>query len=123
MFGDKKTPAEKAAAKRITDLKIAAGVLGIRVVNDGATFRLMGQDDVPVAGARVTVDRGEAAKRITATRVALTGIFALALKKDSTKLFITIEGADGSAMLREVGAGATGKAAVFATMVNSRKTA
>ncbi|MFE5621700.1 hypothetical protein ACFQ8S_06760 [Streptomyces virginiae] len=90
-----RTAAEKA-------VKLNAGLLGIRV-KDGH-FKLVGQPAVPVAGAVVTVDRGEAARRITATRVALTGIFALALKKDTTKLFVTIEGADGSAMLREVSA-------------------
>lgn len=100
------------------DLKMAAGVLGIRV-SDGM-FKLLGQPSVPVDGATVTVDRGDAAKRITATRVALTGIFALALKKDSTRLFITIEGADGSAMLREVPAKKEGKARTLATLVQSR---
>ncbi|AUG87097.1 hypothetical protein HOS57_gp25 [Streptomyces phage AbbeyMikolon] len=118
MFGSRKTPEEKAEATRLRNLRISAGVLGIRVVDDGATFRIFGQNDVPVAGARVTVDRGEAAKRITATRVALTGVFALALKKDNTKLFITVEGADGSALITEVSAGKEMKARTFATMVN-----
>jgi hypothetical protein len=81
-------------------IKLDAGLLGIRV-SDGH-FKLIGQPSVPVAGAVISVDRGEAAKRITATRVALTGIFALALKKDNTKLFVTIEGVDGSVMVREV---------------------
>lgn len=81
-------------------IKLNAGLLGIRV-SDGR-FKLLGQPAVPVVGAVVTVDRGEAAKRITATRVALTGIFALALRKDNTKLFVTIEGADGSVLVREV---------------------
>ncbi|AVO22282.1 hypothetical protein PBI_NESBITT_25 [Streptomyces phage Nesbitt] len=118
MFGSRKTPEEKAEATRLRNLRISAGVLGIRVVDDGATFRIFGQNDVPVAGARVTVDRGEAAKRITATRVALTGVFALALKKDNTKLFITVEGADGSALITEVSAGKEMEARTFATMVN-----
>ncbi|MFE2245227.1 hypothetical protein [Streptomyces lavendulae] len=83
-------------------IKLNAGLLGIRV-SDGH-FKLVGQPPVPVAGAVVTVDRGEVAKRITATRVALTGIFALALKKDNTKLFVTIEGSDGSVLVREVSA-------------------
>lgn len=118
MFGNKKSPEEKAAAKKLSNLKVAAGLLGIRVVEDGTLFRLMGQSDVPVAGARVTVDRGEAAKRITATRVALTGIFALALKKDTTKTFITVEGADGSVLFREVSAGQEGQARAFAALMN-----
>jgi hypothetical protein len=98
-------------------IKLNAGHLGIRV-KDGV-FKLMGQPDVPVAGATVTVDRGEAAKRITATRVLTTGIFALALKKDATRLFVTIEGADGSVMLREVAASKEGKARALAAAVTS----
>jgi hypothetical protein len=100
------------------ELKTAAGLLGIRV-SDGM-FKFVGQASVPIAGATVTVDRGEAAKRITATRVALTGIFALALKKDSTKLFVTIEGADGSVLTREVSAGKEAKARTLAALVQTR---
>jgi hypothetical protein len=51
--------------------------------------------------------------------VLTTGIFALALKKDTTKLFVTIEGADGSVMLREVGASKEGKARALAAAVTS----
>ncbi|MFD7257792.1 hypothetical protein [Streptomyces sp. NPDC059874] len=98
-------------------VKLNAGLLGIRV-SDGY-FKLVGQPAVPVAGAVVTVDRGEAAKRITATRVALTGIFALALKKDNTKLFVTIEGADGSVMVREVAAKKEEKARILAASLAS----
>lgn len=98
-------------------IKLNAGYLGIRV-KDGV-FKLIGQPDVPVTGAVVTVDRGEAAKRITATRVLTTGIFALALKKDTTKLFVTIEGVDGSVMCREVGAKKEGKARALAAAVAS----
>jgi hypothetical protein len=101
----------------IDPIKHNAGLLGIRV-KDGE-FRLMGQAPVPVAGAVVTVDRGEAARRITATRVALTGIFALALKKDATRLWVTIEGADGSVMVREVPAKKEGKARALAAAVAS----
>jgi hypothetical protein len=51
--------------------------------------------------------------------VLTTGIFALALKKDTTKLFVTIEGADGSVMLREVKASKEGKARALAAAVTS----
>ncbi|MFJ7238231.1 hypothetical protein ACIQWB_14010 [Streptomyces olivaceus] len=100
MFGSKKTPEEKAASKALMELRVAsAAVGGMMVRKDPLRFTAPGQMDVPVTGATITVDRGDAAKRITATRVALTGIFALALKKDATQLFVTIEGADGSVMI------------------------
>jgi hypothetical protein len=102
---------------QLDPIKHNAGFLGIRV-KDGM-FKLIGQPDVPVAGATVTVDRGETARRITATRVLTTGIFALALKKDQTKLFVTIQGADGSIMLREVKATKEGKARALAAAVAS----
>ncbi|MGW4733875.1 hypothetical protein ACWEQC_32715 [Streptomyces shenzhenensis] len=100
MFGSKKTPEEKAAGKALTELRLAASAMGgMMVRKDPLRFTAPGQMDVPVTGATITIDRGEAAKRITATRVALAGPFALLMKKDTTQLFITIEGADGSAMI------------------------
>ncbi|MFJ5887485.1 hypothetical protein [Streptomyces californicus] len=123
MFGSKKkTDEEKAAAKELSELRLAtAGVGAMLVRQNPLRFTSPGQMDVPVHGATITVDRGEAAKRITATRVALTGVFALALKKDATKLFITIEGADGqSAMLLEVPAKREGNARKLALLVNAR---
>jgi hypothetical protein len=72
----KKTDDEKAAAKALLDLRLAvSGVGGIMIRKDPLRFTAPGQMDVPVAGAKLTVDRGEAAKRITATRVALAGPF------------------------------------------------
>jgi hypothetical protein len=121
MFGAKKTDDEKAAAKALTELRLAASAIGGMMIRKAPLrFTAPGQMDVPVAGARITVDRGEAAKRITATRVALTGIFALALKKDSTKLFITIEGADGSAMLLDCNAKKEAAARKFAILVHTK---
>ncbi|MEU2789027.1 hypothetical protein [Streptomyces sp. NPDC007100] len=121
MFGSKKTDEEKAAAKVLLELRLAAsGIGGMMVRKDPLRFTAPGQMDVPVKGAKVTVDRGEAAKRITATRVALTGIFALALKKDSTKLFVTIEGTDGSAMLLECSASKEANARKFAMLVHAK---
>ncbi|MEU8704193.1 hypothetical protein [Streptomyces sp. NPDC048565] len=122
MFGSKKTDDEKAASKALTELRLAtAAVGGVMVRKDPLRFTAPGQMDVLVQGATVTIDRGEAAKRITATRVALTGIFALALKKDSTKLFVTIEGADGaSAMLLECPAKREAGARKFAMLVHAK---
>jgi hypothetical protein len=121
MFGSKKSDEEKAAAKVRRDLNVAALRVGnVRVTGDGQYFQTPGQGNVPVDGAKVTLDKGEAAKRITATRVALAGPFALLLRKDTTKLFVTIEGADGSAMLIAVPAGREVAARTFEVMVNSK---
>ncbi|MFJ3826224.1 hypothetical protein [Streptomyces nodosus] len=121
MFGSKKTPEEKAAAKALLELRAAAAAVGgLMVRKDPMRFTSPGQMDVPVTGATITVDRGEAAKRITATRVALTGIFALALKKDATKLYVTIEGADGSVMILSCSAKKELDARKFAALVHAK---
>lgn len=124
MFG-KKSDDEKVASKALLELRLASGAVGqILVRKDPLRFTTPGQMDVPVAGATITVDRGEAARRITATRVALTGIFALALKKDATKLFVTIEGADGtSAMLLECPAKREADARKLAILVHTKHSA
>lgn len=89
----------------------------------GGKFRSPNQMDVPVEGAKITLERGEEAKaRITATRVALTGIFALWLKKDMNKLFITIEGADGEVLVQPVSAAKEPQARILATLVNGEAT-
>ncbi|MEU9199004.1 hypothetical protein [Streptomyces sp. NPDC048332] len=122
MFGSKKTDDEKAASKALLELRLAAApVGGMMVRKDPLRFTAPGQMDVLVKGATITIDRGEAAKRITATRVLTTGIFALALKKDATKLFVTIEGADGkSAMLLECAAKKEAGARKFAMLVHAK---
>ena len=121
MFGSKKTPEEKAAAARLSKIRGAAAAAGVTMF--GGKFRAPSQMDVPVEGARVTLERGEQAKaRITATRVALTGIFALWLKKDMTKLFITLEGAGGEVLVQPVAATKEPQARTFATLVNGEAT-
>jgi hypothetical protein len=120
MFGSKKTDEEKAAAKRQRQITTAAASAGLTVI-DGK-FRAPNQDPVPVEGARITIERGEeAGKRVTATRVLLTGIFALLLKKDMNQLFITIENGD-RVMLCPVPAKKEGAARILATMVNGEAT-
>ncbi|WP_327300394.1 hypothetical protein [Streptomyces goshikiensis] len=122
MFGSKKSPEEKAAAARLSKIRGAAAAAGVTMF--GGKFRSPNQMDVPVEGATVTLERGEEAKaRITATRVALTGIFAVFLKKDMTKLFITIEGADGEVLVQPVAVSKEPQARVFATLVNGEATA
>ncbi|GGJ86888.1 hypothetical protein GCM10011583_18090 [Streptomyces camponoticapitis] len=121
MFGSKKTDEEKAAAKRNRQIVAAAAAAGVTAY--GGNFKSPSQMDVPIEGARVTIEKGEQAKaRITATRVALTGIFALWLKKDMNQLFITIEGAGGEVLVQPVAARKEAQARVFATMVNGEAT-
>jgi hypothetical protein len=120
MFGSKKTPEEKAAAARQRQLTGAAAAAGLTVM--GGQFRAPNQQPVPIEGARITIERGEeAGKRVTATRVLLTGLFALLLKKDMNQLFITIENGD-KVMLCPVPARKEGAARILATMVNGEAT-
>jgi hypothetical protein len=117
----KKTDEEKAEARAATALQLATSGIGHMIIRKGPLrFTAPGQMDVPVVGATVTVDRGERAQRITATRVALIGPFALLAKKDSTRLFVTIEGTDGSAMLLECPVKKEGAARKLAVLVHSK---
>lgn len=121
MFGKKKSPEEKAAAARLSKIRGAAASAGVTMF--GGNFKSPNQMDVPVEGAKVTIEKGEEAKaRITATRVALTGIFAFFLKKDMNQLFITIEGKGGEVLVQPVAARKEAQARVFATLVNGEAT-
>ncbi|WP_331445851.1 hypothetical protein [Streptomyces xanthochromogenes] len=121
MFGSKKTPEEKAAAARMSKIRGASASAGVTMM--GGKFKAPNQMDVPVEGAHITIERGEEAKaRITATRVALTGIFAIWLKKDMNQLFITIEGAAGEVLIQPVPARKEAQARVLATLVNGEST-
>ncbi|WP_239484398.1 hypothetical protein [Streptomyces sp. CS081A] len=120
MFGKRKTDEEKVAAKRLSNIRVAAAAAGVTVI--GGKFHQAGQQPLPVEGSRVTIELGETArKRITLTRVALIGVFAIWAKKDESKLYITIEHPDG-VLLYPVAAGKEPKARVFATLVNGEAT-
>ena len=120
MFGSKKSDDEKAAAKRQRQITGAAASAGLTVM--GGKFRAPNQEPVSVEGAHITIERGEeAGKRVTATRVLLTGLFALALKKDMNQLFITIENGD-QVMLCPVPTKKEAAARILATMVNGEAT-
>lgn len=120
MLGSKKTDEEKAAAQRQRQLTAAAASAGLTVM--GGKFRAPNQQPVPVEGARITIERGEeAGKRVTATRVLLTGVFALLMKKDMNQLFITIENGD-QVMMCPVPAKKEGAARILATMINGEAT-
>ena len=120
MFGGKKSDEEKAAAKRMRQITAAAASAGVTVM--GGKVRMPNQEPIPIDGARVTIEAGEAArKRITATRVALIGIFAIWAKKDMSQLFITIEHEEGIVLV-PVPARKEAQARIFATMVNGEAT-
>lgn len=121
MFGSsKKTPEEKAAAQRQRQVTAAAAAAGVTIM--GGRVRMPNQQPIPIEGARVTIEAGETArKRITATRVALIGIFAIWAKKDMSQLFITIEHEEGIVLV-PVPARKEAAARVFATMVNGEAT-
>lgn len=120
MFGRGKTDEEKAAAQRLSRIRVAAASAGVTVIS--SRFHQAGQQAIPVEGSRVTIELGETArKRITVTRVAMIGIFALWAKKDESKLYITIEHDDG-VILYPVAAAKEDKARVFATLVNGQAT-
>lgn len=80
-----------------------------------------GRESGPLAGAHASVDTaGEIDKRITATRLVLTGPFALAFrkKKDKRELYLTIEG-DGFGWVVEVNPKEGKKAREFAVAFNA----
>lgn len=120
MFGKKKTDDEKIAAKRMSRIRVAAAAAGVNVLR--GKFHQAGQGSIPVEGSKVTIERGETArKRITATRVAFIGIFALWAKKEEQTLYITIEHPDG-VLLYPVDAKKESQARVFATLINGEAT-
>ena len=89
---------------------------------DGTVEKVGGKDKGrhPLAGAEARVEAGEDLhRRITATRVVLTGVFALALKKKAGGTsFLTIEG-PGFAWVEEVDRKKKAKAVEFAAKVNA----
>lgn len=74
----------------------------------------------PVVGATAEFEHGaNVGSRVTLTRVALTGIFALGLKKDRNKVYVAIELANGEQILIEAKAKDEKKARTFASNVNA----
>lgn len=90
-------------------------VYGGRVFNDKTG------EGGPAAGARATVESsGQLERRVTATRLILTGplAFGLRKKKDSRQLFLTVEG-DGFAFVVEVDPKRERQAREFAAKINA----
>lgn len=80
-----------------------------------------GRKRYPLAGARATVDTaGAIDRRVTATRLILTGPFAFGLrkKKDSRELFLMVEG-DGFAFVVELDPKRQKEARAFAAKLNA----
>lgn len=89
------------------------------VVVDGSTITYKGERH-PIAGTRATVDSaGAIDKRVTATRLLLTGPFAFGLrkKKDTRELYLLVEG-PGFAWVVEVNPKLGKQARQFAATVN-----
>lgn len=109
MFGSKdKKPKAKVVA-----------TLDQYILKDDNTLQI-GMKKWDVTGATADFEHGaNVGGRVTATRVALTGVFALALKKDRNKVYIPIEFADGEQHLIEARAKNEAKAREFARQLQA----
>lgn len=91
------------------------------VIEEGRIQNLQSDESVALAGAYADVDNaGALDKRVTATRLILTGplAFGLRKKKDSRELFLAVQGEDGS-FLVELDAKQQAAARRFALTVNA----
>ena len=104
--------------------KVAA--FGPFVLTSDSVKKTSGKDkgEHSLVGVTATVETGEELhRRVTLTRVALTGVFALALKKRTGGTsFLTVEG-PGFAWVEEVGRKDRGVALAFAAKVRGATTA
>jgi hypothetical protein len=91
---------------------------GVKLTSDEIRYKNEGG---PLTGARATVDyAGDIERRITASRLLLTGPFALAFrkKKDHREVYLTVEG-QGFAFVVEIDPKKGGDARKFAAKINS----
>lgn len=118
---------EEAIRQKMVDKeRRAAGITPIR--HESASFEGIkmqggrisrGGTGGPVAGATARVETGaDAGKRITATRLVATGVFALAIKKKTGHVFLTIEHPDYDIVV-EVPTKKESDARKFASKVNN----
>jgi hypothetical protein len=112
--------AQEARSQKWKDRSQANFALGLKVaVRNGQIVH--GRDKYPLAGAHATVDTaGAIDKRVTATRLILTGPFAFGLrkKKDSRELFLLVEG-DGFGFVVELDPKKQKDAREFAVRLNA----
>lgn len=78
-----------------------------------------GRQTLPIAGTTVEFSAGNAHQRVTATRMALTGPLAFALKKDAGHNFLVSTAADGRQCVTTVEPKRTSSAMQFAAEFNS----
>ncbi len=94
---------------------------GVMVVDDHArTVQMSGQGGSLVGATTSVETAGSIEHRITATRLVLTGVFALAWKKkqDDRELYVLVDGADFS-MIAQVDPAKGAQARRFAAGMNS----
>jgi len=95
---------------------------GLKIDGDQISYQGEGG---PLAGARATVEsEGDIDRRITATRLILTGPFALGMRKkrDTRQLYLTVEGV-GFGFVVEVHPSKSLEARRLAAQINAASTA
>lgn len=116
-----KAQARAEAKKRspIGGLFVASALtFGVLIDRVDATVRA-GRQTLPIAGTTVEFSAGNAHRRVTATRMALTGPLAFALKKDAGHNFLVFTAADGRQCVTTVEPKRTSSAMQFAAEFNS----
>lgn len=115
------TQARAEAKKRspIGGLFVASALaLGVVIDRADATVRA-GRQTLPLTGTTVEFRLGNAHRRVTATRMALTGPLAFALKKDAGRNFLVFTAADGRQCVISVEPKRTSSAMHFVAEFNS----
>lgn len=109
---------QQAASAKLAALRMNARFEGWTLANGTLSKGLTKMHDV--AGAVAEFQHGaNIGGRITLTRVALTGIFALGLKKDRNKVYVLIELADGQQEMIEAKAKHEKDARRFTAAINA----
>jgi len=85
-----------SAAKHAENNKFDAHVGQWRILTGKLTYK---NRPIDPAGIEWEVETGEQLKRITATRAATIGVFALLAKKDDTKVYLAATLPDGQQIL------------------------
>ena len=112
----------KTARRARRSVEINAHQCGLKI-KDGqvsTTFVTRPRSTVtgPLAGARASVSN-EAGSRVTATRLLTVGVFALAAKKTTGAVYLTITGADGWEIVSQLDGKHAARAHAFAAQFNS----
>ena len=71
-----------------------------------------------LTGATATTDVGHQHKGVTTGRVLALGVFALAVKKDKTQVFVTVDLTNGETVIIEGPAAKEKQARMFAATIN-----